>query len=391
MADTDVDGDLLKHIAKTYGTPSYVYDLDAVSAQLARLRETIPEARVHYAMKANPCHAVLKHLAKLGTGGEVLTLGELDRARVAGFPSDHLLLGGPGQGAEVRAKARELAMGLVSLDSPSQLAQWQSEGFGQLRFLVRINPALDPGTHEHLATGSGSSKFGMSSESAMASAEALSVAGRFAGFHIHAGSQIKGVGVYEKILETFEPMYRAFPHATTANIGGGFGVPDFPLEELGTHVRAFLRRFEVQLIIEPGRFLVAEAGYLLASVLHVKESGHVILDAGMADFMRPAMYGARHPVRSLEPGRGHDLAEYDLDGPLCENADRLAQNVRLETPVPGDVLVIEQAGAYGFAMASNYVSSFRPAEVVVEAGIPRLARRRETVDELMGLEELGRG
>lgn len=379
----------LRRIAERYGTPVYVYDLDAVSARLAHLRAALPGAVIHYAVKANPCHAVLRHLADRGVCAEVLTAGELARALRAGFPASRVLLSGPGQSASLIERAKQGGVALASLDSRSQHALWESLGFGDTRFLVRVNPSLDPGTHAHLATGTRTSKFGMPTETAMAVAESLSLTGCFAGFHIHVGSQIRDVGVYVAVLETLAELHRSFPQATTANMGGGFGVPDFAPEDLRSQVQSFMDALDVQLIIEPGRYLVAEAGVLLSSVLHVKESGHVIVDAGMADFLRPALYDAHHPVRSLEPTRGRPMVVMDVDGPLCENADRLGRAVAMEAPEPGDLIVVEQAGAYGFAMASNYVSSLRPAEVVVEAGAHRLARRRETIDDAMKLELIG--
>ena len=380
----------LQGIAEEFGTPSYVYDLDAVDARLQELRAALPAARLYYAVKANPCGAVLRYLAKRGLGAEVITEGELARALAAGFPPEGILLGGPRQDPPLVDKARAAGIRLVSLDSPAQAALWEKMGTGDIAFLLRLNPALDPRTHEHLATGAASSKFGMTSGEVEGLAEKLHRDGKLAGFHVHAGSQIRELAVYDEIFELLTSLYERFD-VKTLNLGGGFAVPGFPLEAFAERVSAFTRRFGLELTVEPGRYLVASAGVLLTRVLHVKRGGlvHVIADAGMADILRPALYGATHPVRVLgAEGRGEEVV--DVDGPLCENADRLGRGLTLPTPRTGDLLVVEQAGAYGLTMASNYASSLRPAEVVVETTPQgeeaRLARRRETVADVVRLE-----
>ena len=376
--------DLLLELAHTYGTPTYVYDLDTVSQQVSALRGAFPYADLRYAVKANPCGAVLRHLAAHTLGAEVITLGELERTLRAGFAPGHILLGGPKQDDALRRRALQAGVKWVSLDSVSQWERWQQDLEGQVRFLVRLNPALDPHTHEHLATGAADSKFGMTLEEAREVAEALG--DRLAGFHVHAGSQIAEMSVYDEIFSVLKPLYARFPNADTLDLGGGFAVPDFPLERFADKVSSFLKNLDVTLILEPGRYLVAESGVLLTEVLHVKKGArhHVIADAGMADLLRPALYGAAHPIRALT--RGGEEVTVDVDGPLCENADRLGRSVQLPKVTRGDLLVVEQAGAYGLSMASNYASSLRPAEVVLQNGEARVARRREEIEDLWRLE-----
>ena len=386
---TETDRGLLE-LAQAYGTPTYVYDLDRVSRQVSALLEALPGADLHYAVKANPCGAVLKHLAGCELGAEVITLGELERALRAGFPPEHILLGGPKQDDALRRRAAQAGVKRVSLDSVSQWEMWQREvrvEMAGVRFLVRLNPALDPRTHEHLATGAAESKFGMTLGEAQEVAEALG--GKLVGFHVHASSQIADMSVYDEIFSTLGPLYERFTGADTLDLGGGFAVPDFPLERFAEKVAAFLNGLDVKLILEPGRYLVAQSGVLLTKVLHVKEGArrHVIADAGMADLLRPALYGAAHPIRVLDhSGQEVETTKVDVDGPLCENADRLGRGVRLPSVKSGDLLAVEEAGAYGLTMASNYASSLRPAEVVIQNGEARLARRREEVADLWRLE-----
>jgi diaminopimelate decarboxylase len=377
---------LLLEIADTWGTPTYVYDLQLVNAQWQQLTDALPEARVYYAVKANPCGAVLRHLASHGVGAEVITEGELVRALAAGMPAERIILGGPGQSPSLMQRACDAGVGRVSLDSISQWQMWQQLDYAG-EFLVRVNPALDPRTHDHLATGAAESKFGMTLAEAREVAAALDARGQLAGFHVHAGSQLTATEVYQEIFAVLEPLYTQFPAAGLLDIGGGFGVPGFDLDGFAEQVTTFAERFKVQVMLEPGRFLVAEAGVLLTRVRHVKRGAfrHVIADAGMADLLRPALYGANHPVRVIR-GPGGEQQHADLDGPLCENADRLARHICLPALNPGDLLAIGQAGAYGFTMSSNYASSLRPAEVVVSASGYKLARRRETPDDLMRLE-----
>lgn len=399
--------DLLHAITAHVGTPTYVYDLDAIEARVTMLRQRLPGALLRFALKANSNVDVLRHLAMLGVGAEVITLGELARATRAGIAAEDIILGGPGQPAYLVAAGASAGVGNVSLDSDGQWALWRdvglslaagsnivappvgTAGLDQRRFLVRVNPGLDPHTHEHLATGAAGSKFGLPVDAARRLAREVEAAGVLGGFHVHAGSMIREPSVFEEVGAVLESLYLAFPTATLVDLGGGFAVPDFPLDEFAGCVTAVASRFGATLMLEPGRFLVATAGVLLTRVLHVKQGSpnHVITDAGMADLLRPALYGAEHPIRTLKASPDRPASLFDVDGPLCENADRLGRGRVLPNVVPGDVLVVEQAGAYGYGMASNYASSLRPAEVVVKGARWRLSRRREEPADLWRLED----
>ncbi|MDZ7706202.1 MAG: hypothetical protein U5L04_17175 [Trueperaceae bacterium] len=330
---TDIDTTLLRRIADEHGTPTYVYNLAEISDKLGTLRQELPGTLIHYAVKANPSGGVLRYLAAQGVGAEVITVGELARALRAGIPASDIIVGGPGQDEALIREAAEQSIGLVSLDSASQYDLWERQTVGLTSFLVRLNPGLDPRTHEHLATGAATSKFGLLFDDAKALAERVDASGRLAGFHVHAGSQISDLAVYDEIFAQLSRLYEAFPACKTLDIGGGFAVPGFPLAAFALKVSTFAEQFGVEVRLEPGRYLVAEAGTLLTRVRHVKPGGpvtHVIADAGMADLLRPALYDADHPIRSLEDRElengGDDAGSYvDVDGPLCENADRLGR------------------------------------------------------------------
>ena len=184
----------LQGIAEKFGTPTYVYNLDVVEAQVGELQAALPNARLHYAVKANPCGAVLRHLSGRGLSAEVITEGELARALAAGFAPEKILLGGPRQDPPLIEQALAAGVRLVSLDSPAQAALWEDSGARNAAFLLRLNPALDPRTHEHLATGAASSKFGMTLEEVEGLAESLHRDGRLAGFHVPRGLTDSGAG-----------------------------------------------------------------------------------------------------------------------------------------------------------------------------------------------------
>lgn len=380
---------LLQGVAARYSTPTYVYDLDAISARVADLRAAFPGALLRYAVKANANGAILRHLASLGIGAEALTEGELERALRAGFDPATIILGGPGHTPALAARAAAVGVGLVSLDSRGAHAVWSSAPAPTTRFVVRLNPGFDPHTHEHLATASATSKFGEPLQATRDIASKLHAAGKLAGFHVHAGSMLDDPSVADLVVAALEPLYREFSGLDLVDLGGGFAVPNPPLHAFAEAYGALAARHGVKIVLEPGRFIVADAGTLLTRVLHVKESGrrHVIADAGMADLIRPALYGANHPIRLVgEPPQVTRTLPTDVDGPLCENADRLGQDVDLPAVQPGDLLAVGRAGAYGFAMASNYVSHLRAAEVTVSAGEAKLARRREEPADLWRLE-----
>lgn len=396
-----IDDAILHAAAQRFGTPLYLYDLDTLRSQVARLRRTFPAATPLYAVKANPCGAVLRELARLGLGAEVISAGELARALRAGIDAQNILLGGPRQDGPLIAAAQRAGVGWVSLDNLAQAASWlEQPTTTPTKFLVRLNPALDPRTHDHLATGAATSKFGVTFAEA---AELAALLGdKLHGFHVHIGSQITELGAYDEVFAQLGALLKRFPAAQVLDLGGGFAVPDFALEAFAAKVHAFVGART--LLLEPGRFLVAESGTLLTRVLHVKRGArtHVVCDAGMAELLRPALYGAHHPIRvvagegepqhakpqhsDLQDGLEDNLQTVDVDGPLCENADRLGQGVTLPLVGPGDLLAVAEAGAYGYGMSSHYASSLRPAEVVLEAGEVRLVTERERPEDLWRLE-----
>lgn len=393
-----MDDSLLAAIARDQGTPCYVLDLDLVRERVREVRLAFgPDAWLHYAVKANALGALLRALRRLGVRAETVSGGEIERAIGAGFAPEQVIFNGPGKtGAEIE-RAVELGLGLVVLDDLAEVERWTEAvrrmRRGRIRALVRVNPGLDPGTHPHLATGQATSKFGMPPERVAELVRACPPEVQLEGVHVHAGSQIQRAEMLAEVLSRVEPAVRALPSSTLIDIGGGWAVPYGPgepridLATLAGIATEFARKQNLRLALEPGRYLVAEAGVLLTKVVAVKAGpplGHVICDAGMTELLRPALYGARHPIRVV--GRWGEPSAWEVDGPNCENADRLGSAVPLPRVQPGDLLVVEVTGAYGSAMASNYCSRFLPPEVVIDDSRPSLARRRQTLGDLLAGE-----
>lgn len=397
----------LESLAREHGTPLWVTDGDLVRARLAELRAAFRGLlhEVHYAVKANSGLALLALLAAEGVGFDVVSAGELERCRRVGVDPRRIGFAGAGKTDAELAAALAAGIGLFDVESPDELdrlARLAAERGAVAPYALRLNPDVDAGTHEYVTTGTRRNKFGMPFDAALAALERHrpTAALRFRGFHVHIGSQVTDPArfaaaaaiVAQRIVAT-----RAAGFAVELlDFGGGFAarydVAPPPIAAVAAAVRPLLEPLHVELLLEPGRFLVAEAGELVTRVIGVKEGQErlfVIVDAAMNDLLRPALYGAWHPVELLaDEGAGRPTVSCDIVGPVCESGDFLAKERLLPRPVPGDLLVIGSAGAYGTSMSSNYNSRPRAAEVLIDRGIARLVRRRETIADLLATELL---
>ncbi|WP_291424092.1 diaminopimelate decarboxylase [Deinococcus sp.] len=376
-----LSADLLQTAAKRFGTPLYVYDAAELDAALGRVQSAFAQARIFYAMKANPNMHLLTRLAAAGVGFECVSPGELARAEHLGVPGERLLVNGPAKSdSEYATGARLGATFIVD----------RAEEVGLLppgsRALVRVNPALSISTHDHLATGSKASKFGVTLEQAPAVLAALQSAGHAAlGLHVHIGSAIRDANDFTAAFERLAELRATTGSVQVLDVGGGWGL-DADLHGIAHEARAAAEHFGAELWVEPGRYLVATAGTLLTQVVGTKRTGRnfCLVDAGMTELIRPMMYGAEHPVRPLWEGKQTDV--WDIAGPACESGDLLARDVTLSTPERGDLLAIAEAGAYGAAMSSTYLTRPRPAEVLWDNQDWQLIRRRETVQDIWQTE-----
>jgi diaminopimelate decarboxylase len=398
-------GDLpLDEVVADTGTPAYVYDLDAVAAAYRRVAAAFEPlgGRVLYAVKANANLAVLATLAELGAGFDVVSGGELLRVLRAGGDPGATVFAGVGKTGQELA----LAVGhgvTVQVESADELDALQAVAARlerPARFAIRINPDVEVDTHVNIQTGHDEAKFGVPVAVAH---ELLARAARGelplcdpVGVHVHVGSQLPdpdGVAAGARVgLEVLEAGRAAGLELDWLDVGGGLPVDYAGGSAIGPELFAaavapVIAGGNVRLAVEPGRALVARAGALVTSVLYRKHRSAgrmLVVDTGMHHLLRPALYQAVHRVRPL---RAAPLAgPTEVVGPICESTDVLATDADLPDLVPGDLVAFLDAGAYGMTMASNYNGQPRPAEIVVAGGVARVARRRETWEELLATE-----
>ena len=399
------DGVPLSEIARRAGTPVYVYSAAAIEENFRRFDDAFAPVShlVCYAAKANSSLAILKLLVSLRAGADVVSGGELRACLESGFPAGRIVFSGVGKTEE--EIARGVAAGLLAFNAESEreIEKIDAEAGRQgktARVALRVNPDIDARSHPYISTGLKHNKFGVDIASAR---DIFDRSRRFknlamTGVQAHIGSQILEAG---PLVETARELGwlaqdladRGFP-IETLDIGGGIGVAGpgeapFTPEQYAAAVLPALAGLRFKILIEPGRAIVAPAGVLVTRVLYLKENQgrhFVITDAGMNDLLRPPLYGAIHPIESVDSPRGRPITT-DVVGPICETADFLARDITLPEPAEGELLAVRDAGAYGFAMASNYNFRPRAAEVLVDVGKAfRTVRRRETFEDLVRLE-----
>jgi len=387
------------------GTPAYVYDLDAIAAAWRRVASAFQPlgGEALYAVKANSNLAVLSRLASSGAGFDVVSGGELLRVLRAGGDPARTVFAGVGKTAEELALAVEHGV-LVHVESADELEALQAVAarLGRRgRFAVRVNPDVDVDTHASIRTGHDEAKFGVAIEVAD-DLLARTAKGDFpdldpAGVHVHVGSQLPdpdGMAAGAKIgIEVIEAGRAAGLPLDWLDVGGGLPIDYGGQTPLGPEVFAealapLVAGRGIRVGIEPGRYLVGRAGALVAKVLYRKHRSAgrmLVVDTGMHQLVRPALYQAVHRVVPVRAGPGMPT---EVVGPICESTDVLAAAADLPDLEPGDLVAILDAGAYGMTMASNYNTQPRPPEIVVSGGVAAVARRRETWDDLLGTETI---
>lgn len=400
----------LAALAQAVGTPFYCYS----SATLERHYRVFAgafadvDALVCYAMKANSNQAVIATLARLGAGADVVSAGELLRARAAGVAAEKIMFSGVGKSEHELALAVEQGILCVNVESEAELERLAAIAAAKGRsadISIRVNPDIDPKTHKKIATGTAESKFGIPIGRARAAyARAAKLKGvRVVGVDMHIGSQIIALDPFDDafaLLAEFVGVLRADGHAIAhVDLGGGLGIPyredNVPPpdpEAYAAIVKRATKDLGCKLIFEPGRLIVGNAGILVTRVIYIKRGEaktFIIVDAGMNDLVRPTLYEAHHdikPVRQAAVGAPRITA--DVVGPVCESGDYLALGRALVEPKPGDLLAVMTAGAYGAAQAGTYNSRPLVPEVLVRNDEWALIRPRQTLDELIGLDRL---
>jgi len=399
------DGLSLEALAERHGTPLYVYSAAAVRESFLaydRAFAAVPH-RICYAVKANGCGALLRLLAGLGAGADIVSGSELKAALRAGFAPERIVFSGVGKtDAELRL-GLESGLGEFNAESEDEIARLGSIATQlglRARVTLRVNPDIDPRSHPYISTGLSENKFGVPIGRAP---EILRRARQQSGIEVvgvqcHIGSQIRDLRPLGEAARALADLSRRLLAAGFAlesiDLGGGLGVdyeggsagPD--PAALAAEVLPALEALPLPLLLEPGRSLVARAGVLLTRVLYLKENGakrFVIVDAGMNDLLRPSLYQAFHRIEPVER-RGLEMQRVDVVGPVCETGDFLARDRELERVVPGALLAVRDVGAYGAVMASNYNMRTRSAEVMIDDGVARLVRRRESFEDLIATE-----
>lgn len=393
----------LSDIAREVGTPVYVYSRALIEENFQRFDAAfapVPHV-VCYAAKANSNLSVLECLARLGSGADVVSGGELRAVLDRGFRSDRVVFSGVGKtDEEIRygVSAGILALNVESEPELRKVNAAALEAGVVARVALRVNPDIDARSHPYISTGRRHNKFGVDIRAARALFEAArSLPGvRMTGVQAHIGSQILDVEPLAEAARELAALALSLREAgfpiETLDIGGGLGISGdgergATPEEYASAVLPHLRGLPFKILIEPGRAIVGPAGVLITRVLYLKDTSEkhfVITDAGMNDLLRPALYDAIHRIESVKPRAGSLTA--DIVGPVCESSDFFARDREIDAVKEGDWLAIRDTGAYGLAMSSNYNFRPRAAEVLVEGDTYRVVRRRETYEDLTRLE-----
>jgi diaminopimelate decarboxylase len=399
------EGVALADIAERFGTPCFVYSRAAVEDAYRQFDGAFGDAPhlVCYAVKANPNLALLNLLARLGSGFDIVSGGELARAIAAGADPGKIVFSGVGKTDEEMRRALELGIHCFNVESASELDHLDAaarQARKRAPVSIRVNPDVDPGTHPYISTGLKENKFGVALDDALPlyrhAAGLANVEVR--GIDMHIGSQIVELDPHleaaAKVLALVDRLSAEGIRLEHVDFGGGIGIRYRDEETVDPHqyalaIRRLLGSRPHKMLFEPGRLLVGNAGVLLTRVRYLKPGpmkNFAIVDAAMNDLLRPALYDAWHDVRPVMPRSGPEEL-WQVVGPVCESADFLAHD-RMLALAEGDLLAVLSAGAYAMAMSSNYNSRARAAEVVVDGETAHLVRSREAIEELFAHEFL---
>jgi diaminopimelate decarboxylase len=394
-----------KALANEYKTPLYVYDFDYMATQYDELKEAFRGRKsiIAYAVKANSNLSVVKHFAKMGSGADCVSIGEVRRAFLAGIPSYKIIFSGVGKTDDEIREAIERDILYINVESEAELGRVEliAKEIGKIsRISIRVNPNIDPQTHPYISTGLHDNKFGVD----LSTAKRMYITANNSehldpvGIHFHIGSQLTELKPIYESAEIVADLVRSLAGIKIDlkffDIGGGLGIKydneitikpyDYAQAILGC-----MKGLELTILCEPGRFLTANAGYFVSKVLYEKQNGEkkfVVVDGAMNDLLRPALYNAYHKIEAITDN-DTEAREVDIVGPVCESGDFFAKDYKLPELAHNDLVVVHSAGAYGFGMGSNYNTRGRSAEVALEGGKSKVIRKRETFEDLIALEQ----
>ncbi len=395
----------VRDLAGKFGTPLYVYSKRTVLEHFEKTKKAFAplDPLVCFSVKANSSLAILKALKAAGSGFDAVSGGEIFRILKAGGEGNDIVFAGVGKTEQEIRAALSARIRMFNVESGAELARIDgiagSMG-AKAPVAIRVNPDVDPHTHRYITTGKRENKFGLDVVAASAMARGMGDFSnlRLMGFHMHIGSQITRVEPFvrsiEKMLALIADLRAAGVSVEWLNIGGGFGIiytdKDKPpaIDDYAKAIVPLLKNRGLRLALEPGRFIVGNAGILLTRVQYVKETAEklfIVVDAAMNDLIRPSLYEAYHRIEKVEIVEGEEPGSIpaDIVGPICESGDFLGKDRYLPGIRGGDLLAVFGAGAYGFSMSSNYNSRPRPAEIVVDGSAFSVARKRETYEDLV--------
>jgi len=400
------EGVVLAEIAKQFGTPCYVYSRSAIEQRWRAFDSALTTQKhlICYAVKANSNLAVLNVLARLGSGFDIVSIGELERALKAGGEPGKIVFSGVGKKADEMQRALEVGIKCFNVESLAELDRLNQLAGDMDKVApvsLRVNPDVDAETHPYIATGLKENKFGIAFKDALTGYEKASSMAHInvLGIDCHIGSQITSMAPFIDALDRLMELVQKIEETGTIlqhiDIGGGLGIryqDENPpsAEEYAESVCKKLVGTAYELILEPGRSIVGNAGVLLTQVEYLKETldrNFAVVDAAMNDLLRPSLYSAWHEILPLTEQKGEAEKQYDIVGPVCETGDFLGKERHLDLQ-QGDLLAVLSAGAYGFTMASTYNSRPKVCEVMVDGGKVFEIRKRETVEDLMVGESL---
>lgn len=393
-----------QELADKYKTPLYVYDFDYMNTQYTALKESFKgrKSLLAYAVKANSNLSVVQNFARMGSGADCVSIGEVRRALLAGIPPYRILFSGVGKQDDEIQEAIEHDILYINAESMAELERIDliAKKIDKVcRISVRVNPNIDPKTHPYISTGLSANKFGVDIDTAKRMYIFAKSSSHLdpVGIHFHIGSQLTELDPIRESAEIVADLVRSL-HVIDVDlkffdIGGGIGIQysdetTITPYDYAQAILSTMTGLDMTIVCEPGRYLTANAGYFLTRVLYEKknkEKRFVIVDGAMNDLIRPSLYNAYHKIDTIV--KNEEITKADVVGPVCESGDFLAKDYELPALTHNDLLIVHSAGSYGFGMGSNYNTRGRSAEIAVENGIDRIIRKRESFEDIIALEK----
>jgi len=397
----------LNRVVEKYDTPLYIYNFDYITEKYNELKEAFEghKSLISYAVKANSNLSVIRHLSNMGSGADCVSIGEVKRALRAGVAKYKIIFSGVGKRDEEITEALKDDILMLNLESEAEMKrveQVAKELDKEARISIRVNPNIDPQTHPYISTGLHENKFGVEIDIAkrMYIYAKKSKYLNPIGIHFHIGSQLTELNPIKESCEIVADLVRSLNAINIEikffDVGGGLGVVysdenTISPKDYADVIFSAIKGLDLTVVCEPGRYLLANAGYFITKVLYEKENGNkrfVIVDGAMNDLIRPSLYNAYHKIEAIakEPIEDSKMSVADVVGPICESGDFFGKDIPLPPLKHNDLLVIYSAGAYGFTMASNYNTRSRSVEVALHSGKDYCIRKRESFEDQIELE-----